>query len=225
MDDEDLETRVATQFSSLYLTLVSVMVGLVLSDLFSSIHARMTLTPLNWETARTWCQILGNSLAVLAAWVLYTHLGLLRRRLPTIWDTVDALLVLVTIPLNANTGRQDSVGWFVWAAAYSFLGMCAIRINVWQAAQEARLSHLPRIARFGGPITFLYLGGPLYLALAAAAHERLLSPPLEVAATSSAIVAAVAAAPLFMREWRVAVLQDKPTAATRTRSVRASAPP
>ena len=36
--DEDLETRVSRQFSSLYLTLVSVMVGLVLSDLFSAVH-------------------------------------------------------------------------------------------------------------------------------------------------------------------------------------------
>src|SRR6185312_8765565 len=66
--DESLEARVARQFSSLYLTLVSVLVGLVLSDLFSAIHDRMTLWPLTLETGRTWCQIFGNTLAVLSSW-------------------------------------------------------------------------------------------------------------------------------------------------------------
>ena len=72
---ENLEARVARQFSSLYLTLVSVLVGLVLSDLFSAIHDRMTLWPLTLETGRTWCQIFGNTLAVLSSWVTYSHLG------------------------------------------------------------------------------------------------------------------------------------------------------
>ena len=209
MDDEDLETRVATNFATLYLTLVSVMVGLVLADLFSSVHARMTLWPLTWETARTLCQVISNMLAVLAAWVLYTHLGMLRRRVPTIWDTLDALLVLITIPLNAATGRHEAAGWFFWGAAYCFLGMCAIRINVWQSAREPRLAHLPHIARFGGPITFLYLGGPGYLALAAASYRHLLSPPMEVAAAATGGVAAVVVAIQFMREWRAAVFQGR----------------
>src|ERR1043165_4454587 len=85
---ESLVERAATRFSSLYLTLVSVLVGLVLSDLFSSIHDRMTLWPVTLETARTWCQIFANTLAVLSAWITYSHLGLLRKRLPTIWDTI-----------------------------------------------------------------------------------------------------------------------------------------
>ena len=38
----------------------------------------------------------------------HSHLGLLRKRLPTILDTVDAMLVLVTIPLNAATGRHEA---------------------------------------------------------------------------------------------------------------------
>jgi hypothetical protein len=82
--DEDLEARVARLFPTLYLTLASVLVGLVLSDLFSEVHSRMTLWPLTIESARTWCQVLGNTFAVLAAWVTYSHLGLLKRRLPTV---------------------------------------------------------------------------------------------------------------------------------------------
>src|SRR5690349_19068493 len=97
---EGLEGRVARQFSSLYLTLVSVLVGFVLSDLFSQVDERMTLLPLTLETGRTWAQLFGNTGAALSAWIVYSHLGLVRKRVPTIWDTLDAMLVLVTIPLN-----------------------------------------------------------------------------------------------------------------------------
>jgi hypothetical protein len=207
----ELEARVSRGFSSLYLTLVSVLVGLVLSDLFSAVHDRMVLWPLTLETARTWCQIFGNSLAVLSAWVTYSHLGLLRSRVPTIWDTVDAMLVLVAVPLNAATGRHDAAAWFFWAAGYCALGMTAVRINVRQAAHEPALAHVPRIARFGGPYTYLYLGAPGYLAMAAASWLHKTTPLIEVAAAATAPIAGVGVTIVFMREWRAAVL-DPPRA-------------
>jgi len=202
---EDLETRVARQFSTLYLTLVSVLVGLVLSDLFSTIHARVVLFPLTLETARTWCQIFGNIISVLSAWVTYSHLGLLKSRLPTIWDTVDAVLVLVTIPLNAAVGRHESADWFFWSAAYLFLGIVAVKINVRQATREPSLRHLLRLGRFGGPYTICWVGAPAYLALAVASHFHLTSPWLELAAAARAPPAAVLVTILFIRDWRAAV--------------------
>ncbi|HEY8004369.1 MAG TPA: hypothetical protein VIE16_09080 [Phenylobacterium sp.] len=205
--DENLETRVSRQFSTLYLTLVSVLVGLVLSDLFSQIHARMTLWPLTAETARTWCQIFGNSLAVLSSWVTYSHLGLLRNRLPTVWDTIDASLVLVTVPLNSATGLHEGARWFFWAAAFSLLGLMAVKINLWQATREPRLRNLPRLGRFGGPYTFLWIGGPGYLAMAVASHYHLINPWLEAAAASTGGIAGIVVAILFLREWRQIVLE------------------
>jgi hypothetical protein len=201
----ELEKRVAAQFSSLYLTLVSVLVGLVLADLFSTIHERVTLWPLTLETARTWCQIFGNMLAVLSAWVTYSHLGLLRSRLPTIWDTVDAILVLVTIPLNAAVGLHESAAWFFWSAAYLFLALVAIKINLRQATREPSLRHLPHLGRFGGPYTFLYVGMPIFLAVAIGSYFHLTPPLLELAVAASAPLAAVLVTILFLREWRQAV--------------------
>lgn len=203
---EDLETRVAAQFSSLYLTLASVLVGLVLADLFGQVHARMVLWPLTLETWRTWFQILGNTLATLSAWITYSHLGLLRKRLPTIWDTLDAMLVLVTIPVNAATGRHDAAPYFFWAGAYCLLAICAVNLNVRMATREPLLAHLPRIGRFGGPYTFLYLGFPGFLGLAAMSHLHLASPLLELSGAALVPVAGVLISILFMREWRAAVL-------------------
>src|SRR5580698_2685029 len=159
--DEALETRVARLFPSLYLTLVSVLVGLVLSDLFSEIHSRMTLWPLSLEVARTWCQVMGNTFAVFGAWVTYSHLALLKQRLPTMWDTLDALLILITIPSNAQAGRHDAAGWFLAAAFWNLLAACAIRINLWQATREPALAHLTRIGRFAGPFNYIFVGVPV----------------------------------------------------------------
>ena len=202
---EDLETRVARQFSTLYLTLVSVLVGLVLSDLFSTIHARVVLFPLTLETARTWCQIFGNILSVLSAWVTYSHLGLLKSRLPTIWDTVDAGLVLVTIPLNAAVGRHESADWFFWSAAYLFLGIVAVKINVRQATREPSLRHLLRLGRFGGP----WLAGDAFTAVDAffaPVAFRIRTYGLDVGA-GQAWVDAVLAHPA-MQEWERQALAE-----------------
>jgi hypothetical protein len=204
---EDLETRVGGLFPSLYLTLVSVLVGLVLSDLFSEVHARMTLWPLTIEACRTWCQVLGNTLAVLSAWVTYSHLGLVKRRLPTVWDTLDAVLVLITIPSNALVGRHDTAGWFLVAACWNLLAVCAVRINLWQATREPRLAHFARIGRFSGPYNYLYVGVPAFAAMSLLAFLHLTTPVMELAACATAPLAGVAVTIFFMREWRAAVLQ------------------
>lgn len=208
--DEHLEARAATLFPSLYLTLVSVLVGLVLSDLFSEVHSRMILWPPTIETARTWCQVLGNTLAVFAAWVTYSHLGLLKRRLPTVWDTLDALLVLITIPSNAQVGRHEAAGWFLAAAVWNLLGACAVRINLWQATSEPALAHLRRIGRFGGPFTYLYAGAPAFAAMSALSYLRLTTPAVELAAAATAPAAAVFVTISFLREWRAAILKARP---------------
>ena len=81
-----------------------------------------------------------------------------------------------------------------------------MRINLRQATREPALAHLPRLGRFGGPYTFLYLGAPSYLALAVASYLHLTPPLVEVFAASWGPVAGVVVAILFMREWRAAVL-------------------
>ncbi len=204
---KNLEARVAKLFPSLYLTLVSVLVGLVLSDLFSEIHARISLWPLTVEAGRSWCQILAITLAVLSSWVMYSHLALLKRRLPTVWDTLDAVLVLITIPSNALAGRHEAAGWFLVAAAWNLLACCAVRINLWQAASEPHLAHLKRIGRFTGPFNYLYVGVPTFTVLGVLSYLHLTTPLVELAFTATGPVAGVVVTVLFIREWRAAIQQ------------------
>jgi hypothetical protein len=116
------------------------------------------------------------------------------------------LLVLVTVPLNAATGHHEAAAWFFWAGGYTLLGLTAVRINLWQATREPALKHLPRIGRFGGPYTFLYLGTPAYFAMALASYLHWTPLWLEIAATATAPVAGIIVTIIFLREWRAAVL-------------------
>lgn len=199
--DESLEQRVAGQFSGLYMTLVSVMVGLVLADLLGQIHERMTLWPMSWMTARTWLQIFATFSAAMSAWVAYTHLGMLRRRLPTILDTVDACLVLITLPLNAWAGRADATGWFVFAAAYCFLGLAAVSINARQSTREPMLRRVPELVRFRGPFLFLYIGGPSYVVMAVLSYLHLAPMWLQCLSAAAAVVAGALTVGAFIPEW------------------------
>jgi hypothetical protein len=198
---ESLEQRVASQFSGLYMTLVSVMVGLVLADLLSQVHDRMTLWPMSWTTLRTWMQIFAAFSAAMSAWVAYTHLGMLRRRTPTLLDTVDACLVLITLPLDAFAGRQDATGWFIFAAAYCFLGITAVWINTHQSAREPMLRRAPELIRLGGPFTFLYIGGPGYLAMALLTHLHLAPLWLQALAAGGGVAGGAFTVIFFMSEW------------------------
>jgi hypothetical protein len=64
---EELEHRIREQFPALYITLVSVLIGLALADLVAEARAHMALWPLTVDTLRTWGELTGNLFSALAA--------------------------------------------------------------------------------------------------------------------------------------------------------------
>ena len=60
---DDLETRIKDQFPALFITLVSVLIGLALADLVSEARVRMVFWPVNLHTLRTWFELSGNLLS------------------------------------------------------------------------------------------------------------------------------------------------------------------
>ena len=76
-----LEDRIKQQFPSLFITLLSVLIGLVFADLVSEARARMTLWPLNIDTLRTWGQVVAMGTNTLNCWVFLAYIGIARVRL------------------------------------------------------------------------------------------------------------------------------------------------
>jgi len=60
-----LRQHIASQFPSLFITLVSILIGIFFADLVSEAQARMTLWPLDVHSLRIWGQIAGMGASAL----------------------------------------------------------------------------------------------------------------------------------------------------------------
>src|SRR5438477_6555814 len=129
----NLEDRIKLQFPALFITLLSVLIGLVFADLVSEAHTRMTLWPLTVGALRTWGQIFAMGTCALTSWVFLAHLGISRLRIPTL---DDSLIVFMTpVPLligNSLVGLKEIWPWFYYACFF-------LAISLWYATLCVRI--------------------------------------------------------------------------------------
>lgn len=201
-----MEDRIKDQFPSLFITLMSVLVGLVFADLINEAETRMVLWPLNAGTLRTWAQIAAMSANAFGIWVYFTHFGIPRRRVPTMIDSVIAFVIPVPL-LIANTlvGRPLLWPWLYYASGY--LVICVLTI-LW-LVRTLKADH-PSFARLGRPFSHLavfYLGVPAFFAMAWMDQQGWFSPWEEVLVAFDAVPAAFIAAYFYLREWRISVAE------------------
>ena len=166
-----LEDRIKHQFPALFITLLSVLIGLVFSDLASEAHARMTLWPLNLGTLRTWGQIFAMGTNALGVWIVFAHVGISRLRIPSLADSI--IVFLVPIPLlfaNALVGQKDIWPWFYYASGYLLIAFATWLWQVRMASAESELASFARLTHPLGPALVLYTGIPFFAAAGWAGH-------------------------------------------------------
>lgn len=201
-----LEDRIKHQFPALFITLLSVLIGLDFSDLASEAHARMTLWPLNLGTLRTWGQIFAMGTNALGVWIVFAHVGISRLRIPSLADSI--IVFLVPIPLlfaNALVGQKDIWPWFYYASGYLLIAFATWLWQVRMARAESELASFARLTHPLGPALVLYTGIPFFAAAGWADYHRLVSPVVEMLLAMSAIPAPLVLAHLFFRDWRRAI--------------------
>ncbi len=202
----DLEDRIKHQFPALYITLLSVLIGLMFSDLATEAHTRMTLWPLNVSTLRTWAQILTMGTNALVAWIVFAHVGISRLRIPSLADSV--IVFLVPIPLlfaNSLVGQKDIWPWFYYASGYLVIALGSWLWQVRMASAESELTPFARLGHPLGPALVMYLGIPFYAAAGWADSHGVFSPLTEVLVAVSPVPAALSLAWLFFRDWNRAI--------------------
>ena len=203
----NLEERIRHQFPSLFITLLSVLIGPVFADLLSQAHARMTLWPLDVATLRTWAQIFAMGSCGLSTWVFLAHIGISRLRIPTL---EDSLIVFMTpVPLligNGLVGLKEVWPWFYYASFFLAVSLWTTHLQVRMACADRELAALVRIVRPFGPTLVLYLGIPFYAIMAWADSRVLLSPLAEMLVAMSATPAALYFSWLFFRDWHAAIV-------------------
>jgi hypothetical protein len=202
----EIEDRIKHQFPALYITLFSVLIALVFSDLAAQAHARMTLWPLNVGTLRTWAQIFTMGTNAMVAWVVFVHLGVSLLRIPSLPDSI--VVFLVPIPLlfaNSLVGQKDIWPWFYYASGYLVIALGSWMWQVRMASAESELASFTRLADPLGPALVLYVGIPFYAAVGWVDSHGLLSPLAELLVAMSPIPAALVLAQLFFHGWHRAI--------------------
>ena len=204
-----LRSRVIRQAPSVYITLVSVLIGLVLSDLVTEARARMHLWPLDTLAVRTWGQLLGNGTSAINVWVVLTHLAMARRRLPDLLETAAGFGAPVLLLVATSfVGRSAVWPWLYGAGIY--LAMCSIAtvVNVRLTMDQPGATRFDRLLRMRGFLGALLLCSIGYLAAGFLDHLDLLPSPIEMAMVLAPVPASVAIMSLFFRHWRAALEGD-----------------
>jgi hypothetical protein len=203
---EQLEHRIREQFPALYITLVSVLIGLALADLVAEARMRMELWPLNLDTLRTWGELNGNLFSALAAWTVYAHLGISRRRIPSFADSIIAFtLPLFLLLLNSYVGVAPMWKWLYLAAGFLVFSLMTTLWNFHNLRQEAELASFRRLGRLTGyPMVFI-TGIPFYAGAGWADQNGYLSPLLETIVAWIPAPSAMFACFIFLREWNAAI--------------------
>jgi hypothetical protein len=203
---EQLEDRIREQFPALYITLVSVLVGLALADLVAEARVRMVLWPLTIDTLRTWGELTGNLFSALAAWVVYAHLGISRRRIPTFADSLIAFsLPLFILILNSYVGVTPMWKWLYFASGFLAFSLATTLWNFRILRQETELASFRHLARLTGYPVIFVTGIPFYAAAGWADQNGYLSPLQETLVAWIPAPSALFACFIFLREWSAAI--------------------
>lgn len=205
-----IRAQVIAQAPSVYITLVSVLIGLVLSDLVTEARARMHLWPLDYTAVRTWAQLMGNGTSAINVWIVLAHLAIARRRVPDFLETVGAFGAPVLL-LVATTfvGRPEVWPWLYGAGVY--LAMCGVAamINVRLTMQQPGAKGFGPLLRIRGFVGSVLTCALAYLAAGALDQFHLLPQPVELTMILAPVPATVAIMGLFFRDWRAAL--EEPT--------------
>lgn len=201
-----VKERIAEQFPSLFVTLVSILIGIFFDNLFAEARSRMVLWPLDIATLRTWGQIAGMGLSALTVWSIFAHIGISRRHVPTMADSI--IVFLAPVPLligNAYVGQKEIWPWFYFASAYLVIATITTLWHTRLTLSERELAPFRRLYRPLGHLGVLYFGIPFYAAAGWAGQHAMLSPWAELLLAWSTGPAAILCTWLFFRDWHRAI--------------------
>lgn len=198
-----LLARVIDQSPSVFITLISVLVGLVLSDLVTEARARMHLWPLDFMAARTWGQLVGQGTCAVSFWVLLAHLGLVRKRFPDLLETISAFVPPVILLAAATfVGRSTIWPWFYLAGLYLCAGVAVLNVQVRITMSQPGGAAFRRLLRPTGPFSMIYLGAPTFLLAGVLDQRGLLPPSVELALAVAPMPMSLMVAWLFLTDLR-----------------------
>ena len=192
-----IRNRLEENYSTIYVTIVSVLLALVLEDLVSIMRGIGDPTLFHWLTAAFVVHVIFN------AWVGYSATASVLRLVPTIWDTLNVfVLSLAHFSLNSAIGERPVV-FFYTAACYSAVGGVVTGYNAWRAAQDPVIGLQAR--RFH-PVVLINVAGAVAFAVAGLSTlADVLGSTLQTVVTALSLPFASLWLWAFFRAWKASI--------------------
>lgn len=210
--EPNLRDNVVERAPDVYITFVSIIIGIILADLLQEARARMDLWPLDMRAIRDWGQVFGIAASALGSWGVYSYLGIAQRQVPTFRESVAAFAGPVSLLItNSLAGQPNAAGWFFGASLFLGISLIAALSTILGAAATPDGRSFRRVARPAGALAVLYVGVPVYVLAGIGSLMGWLPLWAQAVAAWSSVPAAAMLGVVFFSDWRRA-LKEAPRA-------------
>lgn len=116
--------KLEQRFPAIYVTLISVLLGLVLEDMASQLREVETYDGLTWAIALYVVSI------TIASWTSYTFVAITQNRRPSVLDSLNVFLVAATIYLMSGCFGKTPDYFFMSVALYNLAALYSLHYNM-----------------------------------------------------------------------------------------------
>lgn len=190
---DQIRARLEDNYSAIYITLVSVMLGLALDDVVSILRGIEDLTLFNWVTAAFSVHVIFN------AWVGYASAASAVRLVPSVWDALNVFVLSVAhFALNSAIGEEPIV-FFYSASCYSAIAGGVVYYNAWRVDQDDAIQL--DLATFRSILWINAIGSAVFLVAGILTHQALLTSAVQTLIVALGIPFATLWIYTFLKVW------------------------
>ena len=183
----------SAHIATVYVTIVSIFLGLALEDLVSIVRSIEHPTLFEWAVAVFVVHIILN------AWVGFSSLAISIQLVPNPWDAANVFLLSAAhFSLNSFVGAEPHM-FFGAAGIYMFVGGLTLLYNVYRASTDPGSGVI--VKNFYLLLFLNVWGGCSYLLFAYLAYEQLLGDTIELIIALFSIPTATLWLWVFWRAW------------------------
>jgi len=190
---EITKNEIEKLFPSVYITLVSILLGFAVEDVVTRLGELATVEAFNFLAAA------GVLSGIIAAWIGYSCVSMTQERLPRVWDAINVFLLAFGFYFLISTIGMETWWFFLALSLYQALATAATIYNSNILAQS--LSNISGWRIFRWNILLTFSGTAIYLGSALALRQELLHSGVAIFIGGYFILTNIVWVYLFYKGW------------------------
>ena len=184
-------------YSTVFITLVSILLGITLGDLVSVFRT------VEEPSTFTWLTLVYTVIIIMNAWVSYSMYAISVELIPTPADAVNVFAITAAhFGLNAFIGKPPHL-FFYAIAVYCLISFCTVYFMVWRATQDKTKNYT--VKPYYKALTVNIIGAIVALGFGYVSKHEIFSSTIENLIFSSGFSLPVIWVILFWRTWRMQI--------------------